>query len=41
MPLQEGCSLERDLFEEVFRTADAEEGIGAFLEKREAQFKHY
>ena len=39
MDLQEGLRLEGTLFDEVFETADAKEGIGAFLEKRKPRFK--
>lgn len=39
--LQEGCALERDLLDRIFRTTtDVREGIAAFLEKRKAHFKH-
>jgi len=41
MDLQAGLRLEGALFDEVFETADAQEGIGAFLEKRVPQFKGY
>ncbi|NLJ56640.1 MAG: enoyl-CoA hydratase [Firmicutes bacterium] len=37
----EGCRIERDLLDRAFKTADAREGINAFLKKRKAQFKHY
>lgn len=40
MSLEEGCCVERDLLDRVFRTADAREGVTAFLEKRKARFKH-
>jgi enoyl-CoA hydratase/carnithine racemase len=36
---QAGLSLEAKLFEAVFETEDAREGIMAFLEKRQPQFK--
>jgi len=39
LPLDEGLALEREAFTACFRTADAREGIGAFIEKRTAEFK--
>jgi enoyl-CoA hydratase/carnithine racemase len=41
LPLQEGLRLERRLFQSLFATDDQKEGMNAFLEKREAQFKKY
>jgi enoyl-CoA hydratase len=38
-PLSEGLRIEADLSTLAYRTADAEEGMSAFLEKRAAQFK--
>jgi enoyl-CoA hydratase len=38
MPLSEGLRLERELFFEVVTTPDAAEGLGAFIEKRPANF---
>lgn len=38
--LEEGLRIEADLFEQVFRTEDVREGVTAFMEKREARFKH-
>jgi enoyl-CoA hydratase/carnithine racemase len=40
MTLEEGLHLECDLFDRVFLTEDAREGVSAFIEKREAKFKH-
>ena len=34
-PLREGLGRERELVGELFRSQDAQEGLGAFLEKRE------
>jgi enoyl-CoA hydratase/carnithine racemase len=39
LSLKEGLRLERRLFHALFATADQKEGMNAFLEKREAQFK--
>lgn len=39
MPLDEGLHFERAWFSLLFSTEDKEEGIGAFLEKREPDFK--
>lgn len=41
LSLQEGLRLERRLFQSLFATDDQKEGMQAFLEKREAQFKKY
>jgi len=38
LPLEEGLAVEREGFVEVFRSADAREGVLAFLEKRPARF---
>jgi enoyl-CoA hydratase len=38
-PLREGILFERRLFHALFSTADQKEGMAAFLEKREAQFR--
>ncbi len=38
MPLDEAFALERDLMEPLFDSADGQEGIGAFAEKRQATF---
>ncbi len=40
VPLAEGLKIEADLFELAYRTADAREGVAAFLEKRRPNFKH-
>jgi enoyl-CoA hydratase/carnithine racemase len=39
MSLADGLALERALVEELFDTADAREGLEAFIEKRQAAFK--
>ena len=39
MPLREGLLFERRMFNALFATEDQKEGMGAFLEKREAQFR--
>jgi enoyl-CoA hydratase/carnithine racemase len=38
-PLAEGLRAERELFDEAMASEDRVEGMSAFLEKREAQFK--
>jgi len=38
LPLGEGLELEKQAFVSVFSTADAREGLGAFLEKRTPKF---
>jgi enoyl-CoA hydratase len=37
--LAEGINYERRLFQSLFATDDQKEGMGAFVEKREAQFR--
>lgn len=39
LPLTGGLTLERELQNRLFVTGDAQEGISAFLEKRQAQFQ--
>jgi enoyl-CoA hydratase len=39
VPLREGLLFERRLFHALFATEDQREGMSAFLEKREAQFR--
>ena len=39
VPLREGLLFERRMFHSLFATEDQKEGMGAFLEKREAQFR--
>jgi enoyl-CoA hydratase/carnithine racemase len=39
VPLSEALQIEQEKFQESFRTEDAREGISAFVEKREADFK--
>lgn len=38
--LEGGLKIEADLFDRVFLTEDAKEGVQAFIEKRKASFKH-
>ena len=38
--LSEGVRFERRIFHAVFATADQKEGMNAFVEKRDANFKH-
>jgi enoyl-CoA hydratase/carnithine racemase len=38
LPLEEGLALEKEAFVEVFSTADAREGLAAFLDKRTPKF---
>ena len=38
-PLAEGLDVEAEAFRDVFGSADAREGVAAFLEKRKATFK--
>jgi enoyl-CoA hydratase len=40
MPLSEGLRFERRLFHPMFAVADQKEGMGAFIEKRNPDFKH-
>ena len=40
MTLAEGLRFERRLFHSLFATEDQKEGMGAFIDKRKAQFKH-
>lgn len=39
VPLREGLLFERRMFHSLFATEDQKEGMSAFLEKREAQFR--
>lgn len=39
LPLSEGLAYEREVTEQVFRSADAKEGIAAFVEKRKPSFQ--
>jgi enoyl-CoA hydratase/carnithine racemase len=38
-PVSEGLLIERDAFNQSFKTEDAREGVAAFIAKREADFK--
>ena len=38
LPLSAGLSLERELQQQLFQSADAKEGIGAYVQKRPARF---
>jgi enoyl-CoA hydratase/carnithine racemase len=38
LPLRDALALERELMEQLFRSKDAEEGLTAFVEKREPSF---
>lgn len=40
MTLEEGCRFERRVFHSTFSTKDREEGMTAFVEKRDAKFIH-
>lgn len=39
LPLESGLALEREMQQRLFTSADAKEGIAAFVEKRKATFK--
>ncbi|WP_206460004.1 enoyl-CoA hydratase-related protein [Anaerovorax sp. IOR16] len=39
LPMSEAIALETELFGQCFATEDQKEGMGAFLEKRKAEFK--
>jgi enoyl-CoA hydratase len=40
LPFEEGLKLEEQLFQDVFHTEDAKEGISAFIEKRQPEIRH-
>jgi enoyl-CoA hydratase len=40
LSFEEGLKLEAQLFQDVFHTEDAKEGISAFIEKRQPEIKH-
>jgi enoyl-CoA hydratase/carnithine racemase len=39
LPVDEGLLVEREAFNESFKTEDAREGVAAFITKRQAEFK--
>jgi len=39
LPVEQGLLVERDAFNASFKTEDAKEGVSAFIDKREAEFK--
>ncbi len=39
LPFQDALALERELQQQLFESADAAEGLNAYLEKRSPQFK--
>lgn len=40
LPLEEGLQMEKQLFDDLFVTDDAKEGVSAFIEKRKPVFTH-
>nr|WP_085991192.1 enoyl-CoA hydratase [Oceanobacillus senegalensis] len=40
LPIEEGLQLEKQLFDDLFVTKDAKEGVRAFIEKRKPVFTH-
>jgi enoyl-CoA hydratase len=40
MPLSQGVRFERRVFQSLFALDDQKEGMGAFVEKRPAQFSN-
>ena len=39
LPLSAGLALERELQQQLFQSADAKEGISAYVQKRPARFQ--
>ena len=39
LPIEDALARERDGIERLFATADAQEGLSAFADKRKAEFK--
>ncbi len=39
VPLSEGLAIERELQQQLFESADAKEGLDAYIEKRKPKFK--
>lgn len=40
MPFEKGLKLEKQMFEDVFHTEDAKEGVRALIEKRQPEYTH-
>jgi enoyl-CoA hydratase/carnithine racemase len=39
VPFESGLAIERELQQQLFQSADAQEGLSAYIEKRKANFK--